>query len=95
MAKKTDAALLTKLRCSNLPSEVFYAGMFLESAICSEVLKAQWQKTNLKHGALSEALFNGWWTLRAKADEFAVTAKERGQLLFAFAGTTVLEGGAA
>lgn len=93
--RKTDAALLTKLRCSSLPMEVMYAGMFLESAISSEVLKVQWHKTCLKENALSEVLFNGWWSLKTQADDLAAMARERGQLLFAFAGTTVLEGGAA
>lgn len=93
MRKKTDANLLTKLRTSELPMQAMYAGMFLEAAISSELLKAKWLAA--KQSPMADALFNGYWALHGRANDMARSAKENGQLLFAWAGTTALDGGAA
>jgi len=97
MAKKSDTDLLLKLRRSDLSTLAFNAGLFLEYQISGEVLEAAWKKKCIgKSTATTEALFNGYWELHQRANEFAARARDHGQLLFAHAGSTVLlQGGAA
>lgn len=95
MATKSEENLLLTLRQLDIPRCALYAGLYILCAISSEILKAEWQKKCLKPSVKSEALFNGWWALRCDADYHAQTAREHGQLLFAHAGSTLLQGGAA
>ena len=99
MAKKTDAALLLKLRAIEHPQRIWVFS-FLQSAISAEVVEAQYiaasRKTGFSgHSAVANALWNAYVALRDDAAQYIKHARDDGELLFAFAGTTVLEGGAA
>jgi len=98
MAKKSDAATLQTLSYRDTPVGYINLVVFLESALCAEQLRAEYEKkaTKGRHRTpVGIALFQGFWELNAKAKEYAQRLTERGQLLFAFPGTTVLQGGAA
>jgi hypothetical protein len=97
MARKSDVKLVQGI--GKQSGELIHLVVFLECAIASEVLHAAYLKL-LKIGkgkqtAYATALYEGYWALRQKAGEQANFLKNRGQLLFAFPGTTVLQGGAA
>lgn len=70
---------------------------FLEAQRHSEVLLRQWHKLTGKtsqSAALKRATWEGYWALKTEAERCADKLTKRGQLLFAFPGTTALQGGA-
>lgn len=57
-----------------------------------KILRQQYKKFSPTQEALKNALWNGAYALRNKAEECAERAKERGILLYCWSGTKVLEG---
>ncbi len=84
------------------PSIYLYVRLFLESQEHSQVLldtymrsiKASTRKMR-KPSRLEKALFDGYWELSKRSKELAELAKNKGQLLYCWQGTKVLEGSAA
>ena len=96
MARKSDVELVHGI--GSTPVGLIHLVVFLEAAINSELLRAAYIKSikgSRDKTPYAKALFDGYWTLRNKAREQAFDLTRRGQLLFAFPGTTVLQGGAA
>ena len=97
MARKSDVELVQGL--GKQPGELIHLVVFLESAIASEVLHAAYLKLLMNRKgestAYGNALYEGYWALCSQAREQATFLKNRGQLLFAFPGSAVFQGGAA
>lgn len=98
MAKKSDADLLLKLSGGSTPDGFYCLKNFLYSAISYELLFAEYKKKCARQGHRDSpvivALWEGYFSLLQNSEERAKQLRDRGQLLFAFAGTTVLQGGA-
>lgn len=79
-------------------ARLIYVRLLLEFQPHYELISKKWLamrgKTKQAH-AYEDALAASKWALRDQITEFAKCARERGQLLFCFEGTTVLQGGAA
>ena len=100
MASKSEAALLLKLRGTNSPS-LIWVQCFLQSAISAELLQKEHEKKSWVNGIFRgdtpacQALWNAYCALCDDASLCIREARKNGQLLFAHADTTVLQGGAA
>ena len=71
---------------------------FLDAARNADILNKHWLKLlsrSTKASPFKDAVFEGYIALSQEADRCARKLTERGQLLFAFQGTTVLQGCAA
>lgn len=97
MAKKSDAALLTKLRVEDAPGDLIWLLIFLKSTISGELVLAKYHQLSVirQDDPIGEALWAGYFALYEKAESALKDLTTRGLLLFAHAGTTVLQGGAA
>lgn len=74
------------------PDVQSYLQWLLEAATHAQALYKLHSKR--KAGPDQEALWDGYYALKLKAEEYAKTLTERGGLLFAFPGTAALKGGA-
>lgn len=97
--------MLTQAECQELvqrtrrhratTAQLIFVKSFLESTGHAELLYAEFAKpkkrTTAKSQALHDALWNGYYKLKTDAEDCANKLTERGQLLFAFPGTTVLQ----
>lgn len=71
---------------------------FIEAERSAAILYKHWRglrSRSTKHSPLKDAIFEGYIALDGEARSCAKQLTERGQLLFAFPGTTVLQGCAA
>jgi len=76
-------------------SSLIYVELAMEAAESSEILAKMRYKRKLQDTPESHAIWNGSWELRTKAHRCVAIATKRGQLLFCFPSTTVLQQGGA
>jgi hypothetical protein len=74
-------------------NSLIYVHIALQAAQDAEVL-LQLRHKRKDNTPASQALWNGYWQLRQEVLRCVSIARDRGQILFAFSGTTVLQGGA-
>ena len=92
MAKKREI-----LSCNEVPDHLFWLWNYLRSSRNSELLVGQtWpEKKTAKARALQDVMLHSFGLMQGEIRTSIKYVVESGQLLFAFPGTTVLEGGAA
>jgi hypothetical protein len=81
----------TKAAGSNSkPVACIYVQEFINLSKSAERLHRMFQRKSIK-GADQNAVFDGYWEVSRKASEHAGLAKEHGQLLMCFEGTTATQ----
>jgi len=77
-------------RSNNKPVACIYVQEFINLSKSAERLHRMFQRQSIK-GDDKRAVWNGYWEVDQKAKEYAGLAKERGQLLMCFEGTTATQ----
>jgi hypothetical protein len=76
-------------------NNLIHVKLFLEAMRSADLLLALRNKRKNPNSKEADALWDGHWHCLQRANEMLKHAINQGQLLFAFQGTTVLNGGTA